>query len=397
MAEPKRWIPDIRLNRGIWSLRCSRGNCPTDLAKPCWLHGHYRKGRAPGLDIVGYLRSEIGLGESARLLFRAAEAGGVPAGLVDVPLDGLMSEDALADRFGTVGRHDTALSVAGSLELRNFARRTCRGQRNIAYPFWELPTLTPVMIRAMDGFDAFWAATTFIRDTLAGVQSRPVHLVPQPIDLPDAAPPPRPRTGPMRIFTFFAYDSFMSRKNPGGAIRAFLAAFPTGREDVELVVKARGKGAPDDPLDLHRLAASDPRITVIDGLLSRAEMTALTASCDVFLSMHRSEGFGLGCAEALAQGRAVVATDFGGTRDFITEATGFPVACREVPIDPGAYPGSDGSHWGDPDVEHAATLLRAIHDDPDAANVRAAAGFRHLQDTNSFAAVGRRIREVLAA
>ena len=397
MAEPKRWIPDARLNRGIWSLRCTRGNCPDAEAKPCWLHGRYRRGRAPGMDVVGYLRSEIGLGEAARLLFRAAEAADVPAGLVDVPLPHARSEAALAGRIAASGRHATAVSVAGALELRTFARRACRGQRNIAYPYWELPMLTPILIRALDGFDALWAPSTFIRDTLAASQPRPVHLVPQPVDLPEAPPPPRPLEGPLRVLTFFDYDSVVARKNPAAAVRAFCTAFPTGREDAQLIVKARGRDATDAGRELAGLARSDPRISLVDRLLTRDEMTALMASCDLFVSLHRSEGFGLGCAEALAQGLGVVATDFSGTRDIVTDATGFPVAWRKVPVGPGAYPAGDGAYWAEPDVEHAAAILRAVYDDPGEAAARADEGFRALGRSHGLAVVGRRIRDALEA
>ena len=340
--------------------------------------------------------SEIGVGEAARLVLRAVDAGGVPAGLVNVPLPGRMAETALTDRIATAPRHDTALTVGAASDLRALARRTCRGQRNIVYPYWELPTFPVAWARALDGFDGFWAPTTFVRDMLAAAQAGPVHLVPHPFDLPDAMPS-RPRTGPLTIFTFFDFDSFITRKNPMGAIRAFLAAFPAGTEDVRLVVKARGTGAGGDRETLRAFAGADPRIEIVDRLLTRAEMTASMAAADVFLSLHRSEGVGLGCAEALAEGKIVVATDFGGTRDFITPETGFPVSFRTVPLTASDYIGWEGSHWAEPDIAHASTILRDIHDHPDAATGKAEAGFRLLAERHSFTAVGRRIAALLAA
>ena len=54
--------------------------------------------------------------------------------------------------------------------------------------------------------------------------------------------------------------------------------------------------------ELHWLqlrAAEDPRIHLAVATLEREELLALYGCCDVFLSLHRSEGFGRGMAEAL--------------------------------------------------------------------------------------------------
>lgn len=390
-------ISDKSINRGVWSLRCTRGNCPPSIAKPCWLHGRFGRNRPFGLDLVGYLLSEIGLGESARLLVSAVDAVGIPVGLINVPLAGRQNETALADRVSISTRHRVALSVSGLAELKGFARRSCRGQVNIAYPYWELPTVPTSWKRAFEGFDAYWAPTNFIREVLTAYQTRPVHLIPQPVRLPDIPPTQRTFRGPLKLFTFFDYESKVSRKNPFGAILAFLSAFPTGEKDVELVIKARGAASAKDRTELHALVNSDPRIKILEGFLSRVEMSALLDECDVFISLHRSEGFGLGCAEALARGKIVVATDFGGTRDFISDETGYPVAFSQVALTELDYPGGDSSFWAEPSVEHAASILREIYSNPMEAAKRPLAGLELLRANNSFEVVGKRILEALAA
>lgn len=388
-------ISSRSLNRGIWSLRCNRTNCPPAIAKPCWIHPGFGKDREYGVDLIGYLLSEIGLGEAARLLVGALDSAQIPSSLINVPLPGRQSESTMASRIARNGRHSVALSVSGVAELVPFARRACRGQQNVHYTYWELPTVPDSWRKAFDGFDAFWAPTTFIRDMLTSVQDRPVHLVPQPIELPDTPPPPPRFHGPLRILTLFDYDSFVARKNPQGSIEAFLEAFPAGTEDVQLIVKARGTALTSARGDLNRLAARDRRITVIDRTIPRDELIALMQSCDVFLSLHRSEGFSLGSAEALAHGKVVVATHFGGTRDFVTPNTGYPVNFRPVRLQAGDYPGSEGSYWAEPEVAHAAQLLKTIYDDPAAAAAKARAGYKLLQFNNSFESVGARIREVM--
>jgi glycosyltransferase involved in cell wall biosynthesis len=134
---------------------------------------------------------------------------------------------------------------------------------------------------------------------------------------------------------------------------------------------------------------------LIDGTFSRAEIDNLLSRSDVFISLHRSEGFGFGCAEALAAGKIVVATDYSGTTDFITPETGFPVAWRPVKVDARDYIGTDGAFWAEPEIEDAAAKLREISDAPGAAYKRALAGFRLLKRQHSIDVAGQRARELL--
>jgi glycosyltransferase involved in cell wall biosynthesis len=94
--------------------------------------------------------------------------------------------------------------------------------------------------------------------------------------------------------------------------------------------------------------------------LERDELLALYGCCDVFLSLHRSEGFGRGMAEALQLGVDVIATAYGRHTDFYTGPLVHPVGCQEVPIPRGSYPCADGHVWGEPDLDHAAELMQRV-------------------------------------
>ena len=109
---------------------------------------------------------------------------------------------------------------------------------------------------------------------------------------------------------------------------------------------------------LHARAAEDPRITLIAESLPRDDLLSLYGCCDVFLSLHRSEGFGRGIAEALQMGLDVIATDFGGT-DFCTGPLTHPVGGGS-PYSSGSYKYADGHSWAEPDVDHAAELCRQV-------------------------------------
>jgi hypothetical protein len=111
---------------------------------------------------------------------------------------------------------------------------------------------------------------------------------------------------------------------------------------------------------LQLRAAEDPRIHLVAASLERDELLALYGCCDVFLSLHRSEGFGRGMAEALQLGVDVISTAYGGNTEFCSGPLAHPVRFQTVPIPRGAYPCSDGHHWAEPDLEHASALMQHV-------------------------------------
>jgi hypothetical protein len=221
----------------------------------------------------------------------------------------------------------------------------------------------------------------------------------------------------------FDLSSSANRKNPMGALEAFQLAFPLpelpasfGRENtwhplsnqVALMIKTfppRGHSPEWHWLQLR--AAEDPRIHLVVASLERDELLALYGSCDVFLSLHRSEGFGRGMAEALQLGLDVISTAYGGNSDFITGPLAHPVRFQSVPIPRGAYPYAEGHHWAEPDLKHAAALMqevalrrRCLDSDPYAASLdpsRDADVLASYRERFSYASAGFRYKARLEA
>jgi glycosyltransferase involved in cell wall biosynthesis len=129
--------------------------------------------------------------------------------------------------------------------------------------------------------------------------------------------------------------------------------------------------------------------------VGRDEMLSLIDDCDCYVSLHRSEGFGLGMAEALALGKPVIATDYSGNVDFLTEETGFPVPFSLRKLMPGEYPMGEGQSWAEPDLEIAIQYMRTVFANREERERRSARGKQLIKDSYSGQTVAKRIMDRL--
>lgn len=369
-------------------------------APPTVLGGPHRLPDTPrqlleGLCVSGYFRSEIGLGQAARNIAYACDSQRLPVSFRSLPLHKRDNDIEFTTKCNSIADRKASLLIIGLSSIRHLPTEIVPGRVNILYPFWELSRVPAAWLEAARKFDEVWAPSRFVAEAFPPGFGPPVRLVPQAARLPESDPPKRLGRQALRVFTYLDFDSWGARKNPKGAVAAFQAAFPPTRRDVELIIKARGERDRGLRRWLRRAAAADERIRIIDRTLNRVAMDALMAGCDVFLSMHRSEGFGFGAAEALAAARAVVATDYGGTRDFITPDTGYPLAYVLEPLRPHDYVDTEGQIWAKPSEEAAVAALHAIYDDPAEADARARRGLALLRQRHAPSIVGANIAGLL--
>jgi glycosyltransferase involved in cell wall biosynthesis len=160
----------------------------------------------------------------------------------------------------------------------------------------------------------------------------------------------------------FSMSSNFTRKNPLGALAAFQAAFPADTvDDVALVLRCNDMAVwPRGAAALAAAAADDKRIVLVDGERRRLPVGDMYEAVDVYLSLHRSEGYGLTQAEAADVGTAVIATGWGMAADIAARPDVASVGWQLVPVeDPqGVYTVPEAS-WAEPDIQDAAAHLRA--------------------------------------
>lgn len=346
-----------------------------------------KPGGAFGINVVGFISGNLGLGVAARNTVRMLTGLGVPVALTDVdPGGGRMGHDATyraltAERSGTPYLIDLFhMNPSSVADLLRADPSLARGDHVAAcVPFWELPVLPAEWLDVLDAMDIILAPTRFIEaavaDALPGalcIHYRQTAFVPDDVaadrarwDIPESV---------VAFVSSFDINSDIERKNPEAAIAAFGEAFP-GRNDVRLVLKVNStQEARERYADrLGRMLAAareDSRVMVIDRVLDYADVLSLYASCDVLVSLHRSEGLGLSLMEAMSLGMPVIATGWSGNMDFMTPENSCPVGYDLMPVD-SAHPSYTADVvgqkvvWAEPHVAEAAGYMRRLADDPE--------------------------------
>lgn len=349
------------------------------------------------LQIIGFLLSNTGLGEAARNILRSALCADLKTRCVNI-YDGDRSvEMEFLERCGHYNLHISNFIVAPLTSLDSISEAIKKQQypyKNILYPFWELAKIPENQRKIIEGFDFIYAPSRFIADTFSMFLGKEVPILPLPVVMPIVCPKNVKKDGILRVLALMDLDSCEARKNPHGVVNAFLQAFPVGStNNVELFLKIRGGHGSELRYLLATILKKDSRIRLVDGVMDKELINKLIIECNIYLSLHRSEGFGFGPAEALAHGKIVIATDYGGTKDFINPQTGFPVKFKLTPVGSQDYFYPENQVWADPDINHAASILDFVYHNYDEACKIAEQGRESLNKTHSVKAVSKLIKD----
>lgn len=354
-----------------------------------------------GINVVGYLQAETGMGQAARALVRALEQTSIPISTHSLDLNVLArNADATFAPEASAFPYDVNLFVVNADQIlpvrEHLGPEVFGGRYNIGYHLWELDRFPQRWLGAFDVLHEVWTPSTFCVDAIGAVAPLPVRRVPLPVGREPGQAYDRTHFElPADAFVFlfvFNYLSYFERKNPIAVVEAFRRAFPDGDEALLVLKTSQGDFAPEARARLEKAAGTAP-VRLIDAYFARDEVTALIGAADCYVSLHRSEGFGLTLAEAMLQEKPVIATPYGGVTDFFNLNSGFPVRYRPLTIERDEGPYSAGGHWADPDVEHAAKLMRQVYGDHAARQAIAVRGRRDVEEMLSYQAVGAVIEE----
>jgi glycosyltransferase involved in cell wall biosynthesis len=331
---------------------------------------------AAGVNLFGYFRGQFGLAESARMYARALLDSGYPVALhdIDIDLPHVLDDRSLQGQIGQDTPHPVSIVFVNPdylpSAIEHIGEARMQGRYLIGCWFWELQEIPAAWLPAIDRVDEIMVASEFVEQAFRRVTHKPILRVPLPLnEVPDSGLQREDfglRPDRFVFLCTFDFNSWVARKNPLATIDAFRRAFPSDRTDVQLLLKSsNGHRHLETFRALLNEVAGDSRIVVRDEVIDRAHVHALQRCADVYVSLHRSEGFGLGLAECMALGKPVIGTDWSGNRDFMNERNSCLVGYRLVPVGEGEYPHEPGAHWAEADVDQAARHMRRLADDRD--------------------------------
>ena len=367
----------------------------------------------PGINLIAYIRAEMGLGVVARGMAAAIETAGISFNIINVESGNYSQHTDYSWTHKEVARSDYDTTIVfmnpdQSLHLRSQVPATLLSDRYVvAQWYWELPELPDEWLKAFEFVDEVWAGTQFIADAVsakigAGKLSVPVVRMPPVVLLAaDESSLSGSQLGlPEDRYLFLAMfdtNSVLQRKNPLGVLRAFKAAFEGPDASVGLVMKFNN---PDnrEPLmqSVRQEIAGRENVFVIDRIMNRTEVTSLIKACDCFVSLHRSEGFGVGPAEAMSLEKPAIITNWSGNVDYMTPDNSIAIDYKLVQLGQDYGPYKAHQRWAEPDLEQASYWMKKLRDDPSLGHHLGRRARETILSLYSPSVVGTQIRDRLA-
>ncbi|MDD5055204.1 MAG: glycosyltransferase family 4 protein [Candidatus Peribacteraceae bacterium] len=370
---------------------------------PRFLLRTHRTGQVGGVNILAGIGAENGVGEAVRGHFAACRAADLPVAVSNAHTapgrERIVLPEQVQDECMPFA---TTLMEGGLHDLHRGLQMLPRGgtgSRVIGHLAWELETIPEKTVGFLNQFDELWVASRFIRDGVSDQLSIPVLTMPYVVDVSGVSQKSRkdfniPEDTTVFLFVFDFY-SHIERKNPLGLLQAFRKAFGDDPSKLLLIKHSHGEAFPDQWQQLQDAASASANIRLMGTYIPRPDLLGLLRCADAYVSLHRAEGFGLTMAEAMALGVPVIGTEYGGSTEFLTDRTGFPIPFSLQTISRTIDPYEKGMRWAEPDLTAAAEAMRSIISKKAEAETRAARAKTFIERNFSAKNIGQRMKKRL--
>ena len=324
-----------------------------------------------GINLIGYSRGDLGLGESLRYISRALKKIGLPFIVRSFQVNLKTSQNNLSLEGFEASfcqypinlitiNPDMIYQIPLKIRYTEWARRY-----NIANWFWELENFPQEWRYSIPLIDEVWVNTEFLAHAMRQAHPKVIKIpFAVEFEMPSVHFTKRYFNLPENSFIFlctFDFQSSLARKNPCASIEAFLAAFSPQDHNIFLVIKSLNAHLHSSMLhQLKLLAKNDPRVLFMDRQLSSTEMHGLLHIADCYISLHRSEGVGLGMAESMFLGKPVIATAYSGNLEFMNYQNSYLIPYEKIAVAEGEYPHAKNQVWANPSIKDAAEAMQKI-------------------------------------
>lgn len=360
-----------------------------------------------GVNLVGFSRSEMGIGESCRIAAKSMNAGEIPFVILNFKgtNSASMKDKSWIHKEADAPLYNVNLFHINAEQMREvhaeIGSSIFKERYNIGFWHWELPEFPDEWIENFDFVDEVWVPSTFVANSIALKSPVPVLKIPHSIEVLINDTRSRSYFGlpekPFLFLTMYDLNSFQERKNPQASILAFKKAFLPDNKAVGLVIKVNGMYKDKSELSrLSNLIEDYSNIYIISKTLSRNDTNALISVTDCFISLHRSEGFGLGLAEAMYLGKPAIGTNWSSTTDFMNYQNSCPVNYKLILVGKDHGPYKADQFWAEPDVEHSSEYMYRLVNDKEYYDSIASSGQEYIREFYSPKVIGDLIKKRLS-
>ena len=342
-----------------------------------------------GVNIMGPVKAQMGIGQCCRFLVSEFDASGIKYCVQNFNLLGNVQngDTSFDDILTEETPYGINLIVMEPTELMfrctQFDQNMWNDKYNVGFWSWELEDFPKEWTPAIDLLDEIWTPSEFTSDSIRKVTNKPVHTIPYNVTAHTDDKYDRKYFGlPEDKFLFlimFDFNSTMVRKNPVGAIEAYKKAFDVNDDSVGLVIKTSNTDF-DKIESVKKLLEGYKNIYFITEVLEKTAVNSLIKDVDVFVSLHRAEGFGIVMAEAMLVNTVCIATNWSSNIEFMNKDIACMVDYSFVTLEKDASPYRKGSKWADADTDQAAGYMKKLHDDKDFYNTLSTKAKAYIED-----------------
>lgn len=335
-----------------------------------------KKTTKKGVNFAGYLTGVLGVGQSARLIRNALD-------VIDVPVTYINSKRVKSEHEESYELgiqeilYPLTIAVVNADHFRlwvsDFGPEFLANSSVIGVWAWETEDFNKNMHEAFKYVNEIWAVSSFVKKALEKHTKKPIYVLPNPIIPPneveilDRNNISLAKESKYNLF-IFDYLSCFNRKNPIGLIEAHMRAFPNEDGPLLIIKSINGEHDAENREKLRYLVHQRSDIKLIEDYMTRNQLIALINECESYISLHRSEGYGLTMAEAMSLGKPVIATAYSGNLDFMNEKISLLVPYKLVKVGEQSYPYDPDSSWAEPDLQTASIYMKKLFTHPEIAH-----------------------------
>jgi glycosyltransferase involved in cell wall biosynthesis len=324
-----------------------------------------------GVNVAGYFNGEFGVGQFGRLVAQAVIASDLDV----TTIVNKKTESRQDESFNPPDSTEYYQVTVGAVNADQFpgwvndlAPDLVKHSRFVGVWAWEIESFPEEMHTSFDYVDEIWAISSFVKDAIQPHTRKPVLVFPCPIIAPQITE--KLDRGAFGLseedeFNLFMFDYFSAfkRKNPLDLVKAHILAFPDASGPKLIIKTINGQGYASQQEQLRFAVGTRTDIKIVDRYMSREQLHSLLSECQTYISLHRSEGYGLTLAEAMSLGKPVIATGYSGNLDFMSEQNAILVPYELVAVGTDAVPYPEDSRWAQPNIEFAAAAMRELNRD----------------------------------